>query len=86
MELLRLLQQQEAEIFTPKVVYDGQKILFSIHEFLGENNSQKVIFLMYILVNRAHPVVQFFVSRPRSNGPPKVYEIIVTKSSTINSE
>jgi eukaryotic translation initiation factor 2C len=71
MQLLSLLQQQEATVFTPKVVYDGQKILFSIHDFLGENDSQK-----------------FFVSRPpsRPNGPPKVYEIIMTKTSTINSE
>jgi hypothetical protein len=45
MELFGLLQQQEATIFTPKVVYDGQKIVFSIHEFLGQNDSQRVIFL-----------------------------------------
>ena len=46
MELLRLLQQQEAAIFTPKVVYDGQKIIFSTHDFLGENYSQRVHILM----------------------------------------
>lgn len=45
MEILRLLQEQEATIFTPKVVYDGQKIIFSIHDFLGQNDSQKVILL-----------------------------------------
>lgn len=44
MELLRLLQEQEATIFTPKVAYDGQKIIFSIRELLGQNDSQKVIF------------------------------------------
>jgi len=70
MELLRLLQQQEAATFTPKVAYDGQKIIFSTRDFLGQNGSQK-----------------FFVSRPRPNGgPPKVYEVIVTKTSEINSE
>jgi hypothetical protein len=46
MELLRLLQQQEATTFSPKIVYDGQKIIFSVHDFLGQNNSQKVIYLV----------------------------------------
>ena len=86
MELLSLLQQQETTVFTPKAVYDGQKILFSTREFLDQNASQKVIFFMQIPVNCADSVVQFFVSRPRSEGPPKVYEIIVTKTATINSE
>ena len=44
MEILRLLQQQEATTFTPKVVYDGQKIVFSTHDFLGQNDSKKVIY------------------------------------------
>jgi hypothetical protein len=86
MELLGLLQQQEAAIFTPKVVYDGRKIIFSIHDFLGENNSQKVVFLLYISVYCTYFLVQFVVSRPRSNGSPKIYEIILTKTATINSE
>ena len=43
MELLRLLQQQEATTFTPRVAYDGQKIIFSTRQFLGQNNSQKVM-------------------------------------------
>jgi hypothetical protein len=46
MELLGLLQQQEAAIFNPKVVYDGQKIIFSVHDFLGQNHSQRVIYLV----------------------------------------
>ena len=46
MELLRLLQEQQTTIFSPKVVYDGQKIIFSTHNFLGQNDSQKVIILV----------------------------------------
>ena len=46
MKLLRFLQEQEVAVFSPKVVYDGQKILFSTHDFLGENDSQKVIFIV----------------------------------------
>lgn len=88
MELLRLLQQQEVTTFTPKVAYDGQKILFSTTELpLGPTDSQKVMLLMKIPVNCAHSIVQFVVSRPRSNGgSPKVYEIILTKAATRNSE
>ena len=45
MELLNLLQTQEATIFSPKVVYDGQKIIFSTQKLpLGEDsNAGKVI-------------------------------------------
>ena len=46
MELLNFLQQQEVTVFSPKAVYDGQKILFSTHDFLGENDSQKVILIV----------------------------------------
>ncbi|KAF8803024.1 argonaute-like protein [Phlegmacium glaucopus] len=33
-----------------------------------------------------YSVVQFHVSRPRNNGQPKIYEIILTKTATLNSE
>ena len=46
MELVRLLQQQQVAIFSPQVAYDGQKIVFSTHDFLGQNNSQTVTFLV----------------------------------------
>ncbi|KAF8803023.1 hypothetical protein BYT27DRAFT_7111030 [Phlegmacium glaucopus] len=47
MDLLRSLQEEEAAIFTPKVVYDGRSIIFSIRELpLGPTNSKKVISLL----------------------------------------
>jgi eukaryotic translation initiation factor 2C len=58
-------------MFTPKVVYDGRKIIFSTRELpWGPTDSYK-----------------FTVSRPRSDGrPPKLFEITLTKAATINSE
>lgn len=83
-----MLQQEEANIFTPKVVYDGQRILFSTRELpLGPNGSQKVKLFVYIRVNILYSLyVQFSVSRSRPNGPPKVYDIVLTKTTMINSE
>lgn len=52
MEFLRLLQEQEPTIFTPKVAYDGQKIIFSSRKLplSGRTDSQlafqRVIFLV----------------------------------------
>jgi hypothetical protein len=52
MELLRLLQQQEETIFTPKVAYDGQKIIFSSRKLplLGRTDSQLASQRVIILV------------------------------------
>ena len=49
MELLRALQEAEPNIFTPKVAYDGRKIVFSVHPLqfgptqAQPQKSQKVI-------------------------------------------
>src|SRR5271168_879729 len=44
MELLGLLQEAETAIFTPKVVYDGWKIIFTTCELpWGPTDSYKVI-------------------------------------------
>ncbi|KAF8963796.1 argonaute-like protein [Flammula alnicola] len=77
MELFEALHSQKPNIFTPKIVYDGQKNAFSPRELdLGETNSQK-----------------FAVSLPQPNGggnstgrPPRVYFITLTKVATINTE
>ncbi|KAF8963810.1 argonaute-like protein [Flammula alnicola] len=76
MELFKILQSQEPNIFTPKIVYDGQKNAFAPRELdLGETNSRK-----------------FPVSLPQSNGggnptrPPRVYYITLTRVATRNTE
>jgi len=47
MELLRSLQEEEATTFSPKVVYDGRRIIFSVRELpLGSTDSKKVISLV----------------------------------------
>jgi hypothetical protein len=47
MELLRILQQEEAVTFTPKVVYDGQKIIFSTRDLLSADSQTVNIIGVY---------------------------------------
>ncbi|KAH9483501.1 Protein argonaute-2 [Psilocybe cubensis] len=74
MKLFKVLQEQEKNVFEPKISYDGQKNAFAPRELpLGPNDSRK-----------------FPVSLPQANGgskptrPPKVYHITLTKVAKIN--
>lgn len=76
MELFKILQAQETDIFTPKIVYDGRKIAFAPRELpLGPNDSRR-----------------FPVTLPQANGggsptrQPRVYYITLTKAAEINPE
>ncbi|PPQ91938.1 hypothetical protein CVT25_000981 [Psilocybe cyanescens] len=74
MKLFKVLQEQDRDVFEPKIVYDGRKNAFAPRELpLGPNGSRR-----------------FSVSLPQSNGgsnptrPPRVYHITLTKVAQIN--
>jgi eukaryotic translation initiation factor 2C len=76
MELFKILQCEETQVFTPKIVYDGRKNAFSPLELpLGPNSSRR-----------------FPVTLPQSNGggnptrQPRIYHITLTKVAEINAE
>ncbi|KAF8891134.1 Piwi domain-containing protein [Gymnopilus junonius] len=76
MELFKVMQCDEPDIFTPKIVYDGRKIAFAPRELpLGPNNSRR-----------------FSVVLPQANGggnptrAPRVYFITLTMVAKINPE
>ncbi|KAJ7600899.1 argonaute-like protein [Mycena floridula] len=78
LQIIKVLQEQYPDIFTPKAVYDGRKNIFSSRVLpLGPTNSQT--FEIMLPLEHNNP-------RPAGARPPPVTRVRLTKVADINPE
>ncbi|KAF8179654.1 argonaute-like protein [Pholiota molesta] len=82
--LFDILQDQQPNIFTPKIAYDGQKMAYATRLLdLGEANARKVYTCLDI---SRHNFPRTGGAGGNATRPPRVFNITLTKVDTINTE